>query len=200
MTKIVIATSNEKKLAEIKALLSELPIEIVPQSQFGIESCAEPFNTFIENALVKARFASKETNFPAIADDSGLCVDSLDGQPGVFSARFAGESRNDEKNNNKLLDDLNNMEDRRAHFYCAIVFVRSPSDPQPIVTEGIWQGEILKVRRGHNGFGYDPIFMDYKTDQSAAELSPELKNRISHRGQALQKLKQKLKILYEEKR
>ena len=200
MTKIVIATSNEKKLAEIKVLLSGLPIEIVPQSQFGIESCAEPFNTFIENALVKARFASKETNFPAIADDSGLCVDSLDGQPGVFSARFAGENRNDEDNNNKLLDDLNNMENRRAHYYCAIVFVRSPSDPQPIVTEGIWQGEILKVRRGHNGFGYDPIFMDYKTDQSAAELSPELKNRISHRGQALQKLKQKLKILYEKKR
>ena len=200
MTKIVIATSNEKKLAEIKALLSELPIEIVPQSQFGIESCAEPFNTFIENALVKARFASIETSFPAIADDSGLCVDSLDGQPGVFSARFAGENRNDEDNNDKLLDDLNNMEDRRAHYYCAIVFVRSPSDSQPIVTEGIWQGEILKVRRGHNGFGYDPIFMDYKTDQSAAELSPELKNRISHRGQALQKLKQKLKILYEEKR
>ena len=200
MTKIVIATSNEKKLAEIKVLLSDLPIEIVPQSQFGIESCAEPFNTFIENALVKARFASKETNFPAIADDSGLCVDSLDGQPGVFSARFAGENRNDEDNNDKLLDDLNNMEDRRAHYYCAIVFVRSPSDPQPIVTEGIWQGEILKVRRGHNGFGYDPIFMDYKTDQSAAELSPELKNRISHRGQALQKLKQKLKILYEKKR
>ncbi|MGY9060236.1 MAG: non-canonical purine NTP pyrophosphatase, partial [Candidatus Puniceispirillales bacterium] len=130
----------------------------------------------------------------------GLCVDSLNGQPGVFSARFAGENRNDEDNNDKLLDDLNNMEDRRAHYYCAIVFVRSPSDPQPIVTEGIWQGEILKVRRGHNGFGYDPIFMDYKTDQSAAELSPELKNRISHRGQALQKLKQKLKILYEKKR
>jgi XTP/dITP diphosphohydrolase len=200
MTKIVIATSNEKKLAEIKALLSELPIEIIPQSQFGVESCAEPFNTFIENALVKARFAAKQTNLPAIADDSGLCVDSLDGQPGVFSARFAGENRNDEDNNDKLLDDLNNMEDRRAHYYCAIVFVRSPSDPQPIVTEGIWQGEILKVRRGHNGFGYDPIFMDYKTDQSAAELSPELKNRISHRGQALQKLKQKLKILYEKKR
>lgn len=197
MTKIVIATSNEKKLAEIKALLSELPIEIVPQSQFGIKSCVEPFNTFIENALVKARFASKETSFPAIADDSGLCVDSLDGQPGVFSARFAGENRSDEDNNDKLLDDLNNMEDRRAHYYCAIVFVRSPSDPQPIVTEGIWQGEILKVRRGHNGFGYDPIFMDYKTDQSAAELSPELKNRISHRGQALQKLKHKLRILYD---
>ena len=200
MKKIVIATSNEKKLEEIKALLADLPIEIIPQSDLSVKSCEEPFNTFIENALVKARFASKKTNFPAIADDSGLCVDSLDGQPGVFSARFAGENRNDEDNNDKLLDDLNNMGDRRAHYYCTIVFVRSPSDPQPIVTEGIWQGEILKVRRGHNGFGYDPIFMDYKTDQSAAELSPELKNRISHRGQALQKLKQKLKILYEKKR
>ncbi len=200
MGKIIIATSNEKKLIEIKALLTELPVEIIPQSHFGIESCEEPFNTFIENALVKARFASKKTNFPAIADDSGLCVDSLNGQPGVFSARFAGENRNDEDNNNKLLHDLNNIEDRRAHYYCAIVFVKSPSDPQPIITEGIWQGEILKVRRGRNGFGYDPIFMDYKTDQSAAELEPELKNRISHRGQALQRLKQKLKILYEEKR
>ena len=200
MKKIVIATSNEKKLEEIKALLTDLPIEIIPQSDLSVKSCEEPFNTFIENALVKARFASEQTGLPAIADDSGLCVDSLDGQPGVFSARFAGENRNDEDNNDKLLDDLNNMEDRRAHYYCAIVFVRSPSDPQPIVTEGIWQGEILKVRRGHNGFGYDPIFMDYKTDQSAAELSPELKNRISHRGQALQKLKQKLKILYEKKR
>ena len=200
MKKIVIATGNEKKLLEIKYLLSDLPIEILPQSSLGIVACEEPFNTFIENALVKARFASEQTNLPAIADDSGICVNSLNGQPGVFSARFAGENRNDEDNNDKLLNDLNNMEDRRAHYYCAIVFVRSPSDPQPIVTEGIWQGEILKVRRGHNGFGYDPIFMDYKTDQSAAELSPELKNRISHRGQALQKLKQKLKILYEKKR
>ncbi|MDC0126669.1 RdgB/HAM1 family non-canonical purine NTP pyrophosphatase [Methylophilaceae bacterium] len=200
MTKIVIATSNEKKLAEIKALLCELPIEIIPQSQLGIESCAEPFNTFIENALVKARFAAKQTNLPAMADDSGLCVDSLDGQPGVLSARFSGGNRNDEDNNDKLLSDLKNIENRRAHYYCALVFVKSPSDPQPIVSEGIWQGEILKVRRGYNGFGYDPIFMDYKTDQSAAEISPELKNRISHRGQALQKLKQKLKILYEEKK
>ena len=196
MTKIVIATSNEKKLAEIKVLLSGLPIEIVPQSQFGIESCAEPFNTFIENALVKARFASEQTGLPAIADDSGLCVDALNGGPGVFSARFSGEKRNDENNNNKLLNDLNNNENRRAHYYCAIVFIKNFSDPQPIITEGIWQGEILHVRKGHNGFGYDPIFMDYKTDLSAAELSPGLKNRISHRGQALQKLKQKLKILY----
>lgn len=200
MKKIVIATGNEKKLLEIKYLLSDLPIEILPQSSLGIVTCEEPFNTFIENALVKARFASEQTNLPAIADDSGICVNSLNGQPGVFSARFGGEERSDEKNNDKLLLDLNNKKDRRAYYYCAIVFIKSPSDPQPIITEGIWQGEILKVRKGHNGFGYDPIFMDYKTDRSAAELSPELKNRISHRGQALQKLKQKLKILYYEKR
>ena len=197
MKKIVIATSNEKKLNEIKALLSDISIEIIPQSDLGIESCKESFNTFIENALIKARFASKETNLPAIADDSGLCVDSLNGQPGVFSARFAGEKKNDEDNNNKLLNDLNKKKNRHAHYYCAIVFIRHFEDPEPIISEGIWQGEILKKRKGNNGFGYDPIFMDYKTDLSAAELSPDLKNRISHRGQALQKLKQKLKILYE---
>ena len=200
MEKIVIATNNEKKLEEIKWLLSSLPIEIIPQSHLGIKSCEEPFNTFIENALVKARFASKHTNLPSIADDSGLCVESLGGQPGVLSARFAGEKRNDNDNNNKLLNDLKDKNNRRAHYYCSIVFIRNFLDPQPIITEGIWQGEILKIRKGHNGFGYDPIFMDYKTDQSAAELPPELKNRISHRGQALQKLKQKLKILYDEKR
>jgi len=197
MKKIVIATSNEKKLEEIKALLSDLPIEIIPQSDLNVKSCEEPFNTFIENALVKARFASKQTGLPAMADDSGLCVDALNGQPGVFSARFAGEERSDENNNDKLLNDLNSNKNRRAHYYCAIVFIRSFSDPQPIITEGIWQGEILQTKKGLNGFGYDSIFMDYKTDLSAAELSPELKNRISHRGQALQKLKQKLKIVYE---
>jgi len=200
MNKIVIATSNEKKLEEIKWLLSSLPIEIIPQSQLGIKSCEEPFNTFIENALVKARFASKQTNLPVIADDSGLCVESLDGQPGVLSARFAGEERNDEANNDKLLNNLKNNSNRRAHYYCSIVFIRNFLDPQPIITEGTWQGEILQRRKGINGFGYDSIFKDFKTDLSAAELAPELKNRISHRGQALQKLKQKLTILYEEKR
>ncbi len=125
MNKIVIATSNEKKLEEIKWLLSSLPIEIIPQSQLGIKSCEEPFNTFIENALVKARFASKQTNLPVIADDSGLCVESLDGQPGVLSARFAGEERNDEANNDKLLNSLENNSNRRAHYYCSIVFIRN---------------------------------------------------------------------------
>jgi XTP/dITP diphosphohydrolase len=200
MEKIVIATSNEKKLEEIKCLLSSLPIEIIPQSNLGVKSCEEPFNTFIENALVKARFASKHTKLPVIADDSGLCVESLGGQPGILSARFAGAKRNDNDNNEKLLNNLENKNNRRAHYYCAIVFIRNDLDPQPIITEGIWHGEILKEGKGSNGFGYDPIFKDFKTDLSAAELSPELKNRISHRGQALQKLKQKLTILYEEKR
>ncbi len=200
MEKIVIATSNEKKLEEIKCLLSSLPIEIIPQSNLGVKSCEEPFNTFIENALVKARFASKHTKLPVISDDSGLCVESLGGQPGVLSARFAGAEKNDNDNNEKLLNNLENKKNRRAHYYCAIVFIRNDLDPQPIITEGIWHGEILKEGKGNNGFGYDPIFKDFKTDLSAAELSPELKNRISHRGQALQKLKQKLTILYEEKR
>ena len=200
MKKIIIATSNKNKLKEIEALLSNLPITIIAQSELGVGSCEEPFDTFIENALQKARFASKKTNLPAIADDSGICVDALNGQPGVFSARFAGEKRDDEKNNDKLLDVLSNKKNRRAYYYCAIVFIRHSKDPQPIITEGIWQGEILSKRKGNNGFGYDSIFMDFKTDKSAAELSPDLKNRISHRGQALQKLEQKLKIYYEEKK
>ena len=153
--------------------------------------------TFLENALNKARFASKATNLPAIADDSGLCVDVLNGMPGVLSARFSGKEANDKKNNDKLLSLLKNEENRRAHYYCSIVFIKTYDDPQPLILEGIWHGEILFSPRGDNGFGYDPIFLDFKTDLSAAELSAELKNKISHRGQALQKLKHKLKILYD---
>jgi XTP/dITP diphosphohydrolase len=197
MQKIILSTNNEKKLAEMQLLLNELPIEAIPQSSLGIGIAEEPYDTFIENALAKARFASKATNLPAIADDSGLCVDALNGGPGIFSARFAGDPSNDYKNNLKLLQLLDGKKNRKAHYYCAIVFIKSPLDPQPLIAEGIWQGEILINPRGKNGFGYDPIFLDYKTDLSAAELNPELKNRISHRGHALQKLKQKLKILYE---
>jgi XTP/dITP diphosphohydrolase len=197
MQKIILSTNNEKKLAEMQLLLNELPIKAIPQSSLGIGIAEEPYDTFIENALAKARFASKATNLPAIADDSGLCVDALNGGPGIFSARFAGDPSNDYKNNLKLLQLLDGKKNRKAHYYCAIVFIKSPLDPQPLIAEGIWQGEILINPRGKNGFGYDPIFLDYKTDLSAAELNPELKNRISHRGHALQKLKQKLKILYE---
>jgi XTP/dITP diphosphohydrolase len=196
MQKIVLSTNNGKKLAEIESLLSDLSVETVPQATLKIGVAEEPFDTFIENALAKARFASNASNLPAIADDSGICVDALNGMPGILSARFSGGLTDDKRNNKKLLELLKDEKNRKAHYYCALVFIRSPKDPQPIIAEGIWQGEILLGPQGKNGFGYDPIFLDYKTDLSAAELTPELKNRISHRGQALQKLKQKLKILY----
>ena len=196
MQKIILSTNNGKKLAEIESLLSDLSVETVPQATLKIGVAEEPFDTFIENALAKARFASNATNLPAIADDSGICVDALNGMPGILSARFSGDLTDDKRNNKKLLELLKDEKNRKAHYYCALVFIRSPKDPQPIIAEGIWQGEILLGPQGKNGFGYDPIFLDYKTDLSAAELTPELKNRISHRGQALQKLKQKLKILY----
>ena len=196
MQKIILSTNNGKKLAEIESLLSDLSVETVPQETLKIGVAEEPFDTFIENALAKARFASNAANLPAIADDSGICVDALNGMPGILSARFSGDLTDDKRNNKKLLELLKDEKNRKAHYYCALVFIRSPKDPQPIIAEGIWQGEILLGPQGKNGFGYDPIFLDYKTDLSAAELTPELKNRISHRGQALQKLKQKLKILY----
>ena len=198
MNKIVIATNNEKKLNEIEAILKDLNIKAIPQSHFKIGESEEPFNTFIENALIKARYASEKTGLPAIADDSGLCVDILGGEPGICSARFSGSPKSDENNNLKLLEVLKDKNKRKAHYYCAIVFIRSPNDPRPIIAEGIWQGEILKIPRGKNGFGYDSLFLDYKTDLSAAELSAEIKNKISHRGQALQKIKQKLKIIYDQ--
>jgi XTP/dITP diphosphohydrolase len=198
MNKIVIATNNEKKLNEIEAILKGLNIQAIPQSHFKIGESEEPFNTFIENALTKARYASEKTGLPAIADDSGLCVDILGGEPGIYSARFSGSPKSDENNNLKLLEVLKDKNKRKAHYYCAIVFIKSPNDPQPIIAEGIWQGEILEIPRGKNGFGYDSIFLDYKTDLSAAELSANIKNKISHRGQALQKIKQKLKIIYDQ--
>ena len=198
MNKIVIATNNEKKLNEIEAILGDLNIQAIPQSHFKIGESEEPFITFIENALIKARYASEKTGLPAIADDSGLCVDILGGEPGIYSARFSGSPKSDENNKLKLLEVLKDKNKRKAHYYCAIVFIKSPNDPQPIIAEGIWQGEILEIARGKNGFGYDSIFLDYKTDLSAAELSANIKNKISHRGQALQKIKQKLKIIYDQ--
>ena len=196
MQKIILSTNNHKKLVEIKSLLSDLPIQTVAQSELNIGEAKEPYGTFLENALNKARYASKAANLPAIADDSGLCVDVLNGRPGILSARFSGDGANDEKNNDKLLSLLKNKKNRKAHYYCSIVFIKTFDDPQPIFLEGVWQGEILISPRGKGGFGYDPIFLDFKTDLSAAELSAELKNKISHRGQALQKLKHKLRILY----
>ncbi len=193
---IVIATSNAKKLIEIQSILNGMSVEILPQSHFKIEASEEPFHTFVENALIKARHASRLSKLPAIADDSGICVDALDGKPGVLSARYAGEPSSDEKNNEKLLKSLENESNRKAHYICVIVFIKHELDPEPIIVEGIWHGEILKVPRGSDGFGYDPLFLDHMTEKAVAELPSDIKNRISHRGQALQKLKLKLNQIY----
>ncbi len=188
--KLVIATNNVGKLNEIGALLAPLDIEIVAQSTLGVPEAAEPHCTFIENALAKARHASAHTGLPALADDSGICVDALDGAPGVRSARFAeaaaaGRADQDARNNCKLLDMLAQATDRRAHYYCAIVLTRCAADPQPMICEAEWHGEILKAPRGAGGFGYDPLFLIPALKKTGAELLPAEKNRISHRGQAL---------------
>jgi len=193
---IVIATSNAKKLIEIQSILEDMNVEILPQSHFKIDAPEEPFHTFVENALIKARHASRLSKLPAIADDSGISVDALSGQPGVLSARFAGEPSSDQKNNEKLLKLLENETNRKAHYTCVIVFVKREFDPEPIIVEGIWHGEILKSPRGSGGFGYDPLFLDHMTEKAVAELSSDIKNRISHRGQALHKLKLKLNQIY----
>lgn len=190
--KLVIATGNAGKLREIRQLLEPLQLQVLPQSDFAVPEAEEPYVTFIENALAKARHASRHTGLPALADDSGICVDALQGAPGVYSARYAGEpsgsSTQDARNNDKLLAALSGRKDRHAHYYCVMVLVRHADDPQPLIAEGIWQGEILEAPRGDGGFGYDPIFLDAKTDKTGAELPLEIKNRISHRGQALAKM------------
>ena len=186
--KLVIASGNAGKLLEIQALFAPLNIEVLPQSAFNVMEAAEPHCTFIENALAKARHASFVTNLPALADDSGLCLEALDGAPGVHSAYFAGEPRSDVNNNTHTLKVLKEHSNRFAHYYCCLVLVRKHDDPQPLIAEGIWAGQILKKPRGNGGFGYDPLFMDNITGKSAAELSPELKNKLSHRGQALRKM------------
>lgn len=201
---LVIASGNAGKIREITHVLAPFEIEILPQVQFNVPECEEPFCTFVENALAKARHASRHTCLPALADDSGLCVNALQGAPGVLSARYAGKNppnsllTQDERNNDKLLQVMSNVSDRHAHFYSVIVLVRHPEDPQPLIAEGIWQGEILREFRGEGGFGYDPLFLDLKTDKTIAELPLEVKSRISHRGQALQKLLQKLERLSHE--
>lgn len=203
-SQLVIATGNKGKLREIEHILAPLNIEVIPQSRFNVPECAEPHCTFIENALAKARHASKLTGLPALADDSGLCVDALQGAPGVRSARYADEAvadnnnqniSQDTRNNQKLLAVLGAEKNRHAHFYCVMVLVRHEHDPEPIIAEGQWAGEILSEYRGSDGFGYDPLFLDAKTDKTVAELPLEIKSRISHRGHALAKLLQKLERL-----
>ncbi len=186
----MLASGNPGKLREIGALLGPLSIETIAQSALGIGEAEEPHETFLENALAKARHASRISGLPALADDSGLCVDALDGDPGVHSAYYAGregarEDR-DRRNNDKLLQSLG--ETRSAYYCCVLVMLRRPEDPRPIVAEGIWRGEIARAPRGANGFGYDPLFYLPALGKTAAELPPAEKNRISHRGLALARL------------
>ncbi len=183
------ASSNAGKIREIARLLDGLDVEIVPQSELGVTDADETGVTFVENSLIKARHASDSTGLPAIADDSGLAVDALDGRPGVYSARYAGADATDDQNVDKLLDELEDVPDgsRGAAFHCAASFIM-PGQTDAIVAEGVWRGTILRARRGHGGFGYDPIFLDPESGLSGAELNPEEKNARSHRGQALRKL------------
>lgn len=188
LQKLVIASNNPGKLREIGALLAPLAIEVVPQSAYAISEADEPHGTFIENALAKARHASRCSGLPALADDSGICVSALGGAPGVNSARYAGEPKSDERNNQKLIEALKNQTDRRAHYYCVIVLLRHTGDPQPIIVDGSWYGEIVDQPLGNGGFGYDPYFYLPEFNKTAAELTAEQKNKISHRGQALARL------------
>lgn len=190
--RLVLASNNAGKLREFSQLLKPFTIELIPQGQLGIGAAEEPFDRFIDNALAKARHASRLSGLPAIADDSGICVDALGGAPGVRSARFAGEQCSDLDNNQKLLSLLADQANREAHYVCALVVVREADDPNPIIVETRWDGEIIDEPRGLHGFGYDPYFYIPELQMTAAELSPERKNAISHRGQALLQLMEQL--------
>jgi XTP/dITP diphosphohydrolase len=195
--KLVIASGNAGKLREIQAMLAPLGCAVLTQAELGIADAEEPHLTFIENALAKARHVAERADLPALADDSGVCVIALGGEPGVHSARYAGNSvgreQRDARNNDKLVAALTACTDRRADYYCAMVLVRHAADPQPMIGEGYWWGEIRDEARGRNGFGYDPHFFLPDLGSTAAELDPELKNRLSHRGQALRQLVDKLR-------
>lgn len=188
MKSLVLASGNPGKRDEIRALLAPFGTHVVTQTELGITEAEEPHDTFLGNALTKARHASFATRLPALADDSGLCVEALGGAPGVQSARYAGEPRSDRRNNEKLLAEMAAHEDRRARYVCVLVLVRGPGDVQPLVAEAEWHGEIARAPRGGGGFGYDPLFYLKDLGKTAAELDPAEKNRISHRGQALAKL------------
>ena len=196
MKKIVIASSNPGKLKELRAMLGPLGIEAVSQAELGIAEADEPHETFLENALAKARHASRAAQMPALADDSGLCVAALGGAPGVHSAHFAGlggeRAERDARNNAKLAAALAGHADRSAFYYCVLVLVRAPDDPTPIVADGRWRGELATAPRGGGGFGYDPWFVPRGSQRTAAELAPEEKNRVSHRGLALLALARRL--------
>jgi XTP/dITP diphosphohydrolase len=186
--RLVLASSNPGKVREFRELLAPLGIEVIPQGELGVPDADEPHATFVENALVKSRNASRLAKLPAMADDSGICVAALGGEPGVHSARFAGEPRSDTRNNEKLVAMLKDQADRRAHYYCVVVLVRHADDPEPLIAEGRWHGEVIDEPRGAGGFGYDPHFLLPDLGRTAAELSPGEKHAVSHRGKALRRL------------
>ncbi|HUH54964.1 MAG TPA: RdgB/HAM1 family non-canonical purine NTP pyrophosphatase [Rhodanobacter sp.] len=194
MHRIVLASSNPGKLREFNALFADSGCEVVTQASLGIDDIEETGLTFVENALLKARHASQLSGLPALADDSGLCVEALKGAPGLYSARYAGGHGDSAANNAKLLRTLDGIapDQRRAFFMCALVLLRHAADPTPLIVEGRWHGRVLEAPRGPGGFGYDPLFLPDGQTQSAAELDPALKNRLSHRGQAMAKLQARL--------
>ena len=195
---IVLASGNAGKLREIAQLLEGLNLEILPQSEFNVPEIEETGLTFVDNAILKARNAAHHTGLPAIADDSGIAVDVLRGRPGIYSARFAGIGASDEENLEKLIRMITPFpdEERTARFICSMVYIRHEEDHVPVIAEGVWEGQLLIDPKGQNGFGYDPIFYVSSQQCTSAELPPEIKNKLSHRGQALRKLLEQLSSLY----
>ncbi|HJV88376.1 MAG TPA: RdgB/HAM1 family non-canonical purine NTP pyrophosphatase [Noviherbaspirillum sp.] len=191
--RLVLASNNAGKLKEFGEMLAPIGFEIHAQGEFNVPEAEEPHLTFVENALAKARHAARITGLPALADDSGVCANALGGAPGVISARYAGEPKSDARNNEKLVADLAAHQDKSAYYYCVLVFVRHADDPRPVIAEGRWDGEIIAEPRGQGGFGYDPYFWLPAQGKTVAELSAEEKNRLSHRGQALRALVEKLR-------
>lgn len=186
--RVALASGNAGKIREFRRLLEPLGMQLTPQAELGIPEADEPYATFVENAIAKARHASAHSGLPALADDSGVCVDALGGAPGVRSARYAGAPSSDARNNAALVAALRGIDDRRAHYYCVLVLLRDPNDPQPIIAEGVWHGTIVDQPRGDAGFGYDPHFLDATTGMTGAELPLSKKNELSHRGQAMRAL------------
>jgi XTP/dITP diphosphohydrolase len=191
--RLILASNNAGKLKEFAQLLAPIGFDLHPQGEFGVPEAEEPFATFVENALAKARHAARLTGLPALADDSGVCVNALGGAPGVYSARFAGEPKSDANNSAKLVADLAAHADKSAYYYCVLVYVRHADDPQPVIADGAWHGEIVDQPRGAGGFGYDPHFLLPALGKTAAELDAQQKNAVSHRGQALRALVEKLR-------
>jgi XTP/dITP diphosphohydrolase len=191
--RLILASNNAGKLKEFNELLSTVGFSVHAQGEYDVPEADEPFHTFVENALQKARHAARLTGLPALADDSGVCVNALGGAPGVYSARYAGEPKSDARNSAKMIADLAAHEDKSAYYYCVLVFVRHADDPQPVIADGRWNGVMIDTPRGNGGFGYDPHFYIPSLSKCAAELTSEEKNALSHRGQALRALVEKLK-------